>query len=113
MGIWNKENSTFAYPNELHNEEAMEGMFESTGLAVLDLYQDPQAWLKNKISNFDEADLHQYYAQAQSKDYETVTIASKSRQIGSKIKAQTKIAPPPGFNISPTEYPSVTSGLTQ
>ena len=69
--------------------------------------------VEEKMGNFYVADLQKSYARSQGKDYEIVTIASKSRQIGSKIKAQTKIAPPPGFNISPTEYPSVTSGLTQ
>ena len=27
MGIWDKEKHTFTDPNELHNEEAMEGVF--------------------------------------------------------------------------------------
>ena len=63
--------------------------------------------------NFDEADLQKAYAQAQVKDDETVTIARRSRYIGRKLQAQTKTAPPPGFNIAPDEYPSITSRLTQ
>ena len=27
MDIWDKDKHTFTNPNELHNEEAMEGMF--------------------------------------------------------------------------------------
>ena len=48
MGIWDKDKLTFADPNELHNEEAMEGVFKGTGLVALDLDQDPQAYLKKK-----------------------------------------------------------------
>ena len=51
MGIWDKEKRTFTNPNELHNEEAMEVMFEGTGIAALYLYQYPQAALKNKTGN--------------------------------------------------------------
>ena len=51
MGIWDKEKRTFTNPNELHNEEAMEVMFEGTGIAALYLDQDPQAALKNKTGN--------------------------------------------------------------
>ena len=32
MGIWDKERRTFTNQHELYNEEAMEGMFEVTGL---------------------------------------------------------------------------------
>ena len=49
----------------------MEGMFKGTCLTELDLDQDPQAVLKNKMGNFDEADLHKYYAPAQGKDYKS------------------------------------------
>ena len=38
MGIWDKEKFTFADPNELHNEESIEGMFEGTNLMELDLH---------------------------------------------------------------------------
>ena len=57
MGIWDKEKHTFASPNKLHNEEATEGMFEDSGFMALYLDQDPQAALKKKMVNFDEADL--------------------------------------------------------
>ena len=57
MGIWDKYKRTFIDPNELHNEEAMEVMFEDTGITALYLDQYPQAALKNKMGNFDEADL--------------------------------------------------------
>ena len=108
MGIGDKEKRTFADPNELHNEEAMEVIFEDTGIAALYLDQNPQAVLKKKMKNLYEADLQKSYAQAQGKDDETVTIASISRQIVRKIKAWTKIDPPLGFNIAPAEYPSIT-----
>ena len=62
MGIWDKYKRTFNNPNDLHNEELMEGMFEGTGLTALDLDQDPQAALKNKIVNFNEADIQKAYA---------------------------------------------------
>ena len=52
-------------------------MFEDTGLKALDLDQDPQDTLKNKMGNFDETDIYKVYAQAQVKDDETVTIASR------------------------------------
>ena len=61
---------------------------------------------------FDEADLQKAYAWSQGKDDKTLTIASISFQICSKLKAWTKTAPPPGFNISPSEDPYNTSGLT-
>ena len=65
----------------------MEGMFRGTGITALDLDQDPQASLKNKMGNFDESDLQKAYAQAQSKYDETITIASRSQHIGRKIHA--------------------------
>ena len=74
MGIWDKEKRTSTNPNEIHNEEAMEGMFEGTGLTALYLYQDPQAALKNKMGNLDEEDLQKAYARAQGKYDEAVTI---------------------------------------
>ena len=43
-------------------------MFEGTGLMALDLYHDPQSSMKNKMGNFDEADLQKFYAQAQVQD---------------------------------------------
>ena len=55
----------------------METMCEVTGLMALDLDQDPHAALNNKMINFDEADFQKNYAQAQGKDNETVTIASR------------------------------------
>ena len=45
MGIWDKYKRTFTKPNELHNEEAMESMFEGTGITALYLDQDTQAAL--------------------------------------------------------------------
>ena len=45
----------------------MEGMFKGTDLTELDLDQELQAALKNKIGNFDEADLQKAYTQAQGK----------------------------------------------
>ena len=78
MGIWDKDKRTFTKPNELHNVEAMESMFKGTGLMALDLYQDPQSDLKDKIGNFYEADLHKAYAWARGMDNETVTITSAS-----------------------------------
>ena len=59
-------------------------MFKGTGLTELNLNQEPQADLKNKMGNFYETDLHKVYAWAQGKYDETVTIASRLRQIGSK-----------------------------
>ena len=44
---------------------------------ALDLDQDPQSGLKNKMGHFDEAYLQKSYAQAQVKDDEIVTIASR------------------------------------
>ena len=55
MGIWDKEKHTLTDPNELHNEETMEGMFEGTGITASYLDQEPQAALKKKMRNFDEA----------------------------------------------------------
>ena len=48
MGIWDKENHTFTDLNEIHNEEAMEGIFGGSSITALDLYQEPQATLKKK-----------------------------------------------------------------
>ena len=86
MGIWYKYKRTFTEPNDIHNEEAM---FKGTCIAEFDLDQDPQSALKNKMGNFDEADIHQTYSQSQGKDDETLTIASRLCQIGKKIQAQT------------------------
>ena len=91
----------------------MEGMFEGTCLTALDLDQDTQAALKKRMGNFHEAYIQKYYTQAQGKGDETVAIASISHQIGRKLKSQTKIEPPPGFNISRSKYPSITSVITQ
>ena len=57
MGIRDKYKCTFTEPNELHNEEAMEGMLKITGLTALYLDQDPQDALKNKMGHFYEAHL--------------------------------------------------------
>ena len=65
------------------------------------------------MGNFDEADLQKACARAQVKYVEMVTIASRSHQIGRKLQARTKTAPPPGFNIALVEDPSITSVLTQ
>ena len=81
-GIWYKEKRTFADPNEIHNEEAAGGMLESTGIMELYIDQDPQAALKNKMLNSDEADLQKSHARSQGIDDETVTLTSRSRQIG-------------------------------
>ena len=64
MGIWDREKSNFANTDELHNEQATEGMFEGTGITELDLDQETQAALRNKMEDFDEADLQKPYAQA-------------------------------------------------
>ena len=112
MVIWDKDKCTFTDSNYLHNEIAMEGMFEGTVLTALYIDQDPQAVLKNKMGNFDEAYLQKYYARAQGKDDEKVTIASISLQIGKKPQARTKTASPPGLNIAPSKDPYITSGLT-
>ena len=68
MGIWDKYKRTLTNPNDLHNEEATEIIFEGTLIKELDIYQDPQYALKNKMGNFDEADLQKYYALEQGKD---------------------------------------------
>ena len=91
----------------------MEVMFEGTGLMVLDLYQDPQAELKNKMGNSDKLDFHKAYRRAQVKDDETVTIASRLSKIGRKPQAQKKTVSIPGLNIAPAKDPSIISGLTQ
>ena len=62
MGTWDKYKRAFTDTNELHNEEDMEGMFEGTGVKALELDQDPQAALKNKMRNFHEADHQKSYA---------------------------------------------------
>ena len=77
MGILDKEKLTSTDRNELHNEEAMEGMFKVTGLTVLYLNQDPQYALKKKMGNCYEADFQKYYAQAQGEDDDTVTITNR------------------------------------
>ena len=48
MGIYDKEKRIFTDPNELDNEEPTECVFEDTGLAALNLDQEPQAALKKK-----------------------------------------------------------------
>ena len=113
MGIRDKYKCTFTEPNELHNEESMEGMFEGTVLTTLYLYQDPQVALKNKMSYFDEGDLQKSYTHAHGKYYETVNIASRSCHMGRKLQARKNTSSPPGFNIAPAEDPTITSGLTQ
>ena len=87
----------------------MEGIFEFTGIMVLDLYQYAQALLKKKMKTFDEADLQKSYAREQGKDDEIVTIEIISRQIGRKLKTRIKTAPLTGFNIAPYKDPSITS----
>ena len=47
----------------------MESMFKVTGITALDLDQDPQAALKNKMEIFDKAYLQKAYARAQGKYY--------------------------------------------
>ena len=49
-------------------------MFKGPGLTALDLDQDPQAVLKNKMRNFDEAYLQKSYTRAQGKYDGTVII---------------------------------------
>ena len=105
MGIWDKDKRTFSNPNELNNEELVEFMFEGTGLAALDLDQDPQTMLKNKMGNFHEANFQKSYAQAQGKYDKTVNIASRSRQIGRKLKGRKNTESPPGLNIASSEDP--------
>ena len=87
-------------------------MFKGTGLTALYIYQDPKTLLNNKIGKSDEADIQKSYARSHGKDDETVTIASRSRHIGRKLQTQTNTASPPGINIAPSEYPSITSRLT-
>ena len=65
------------------------------------------------MGNFDEAGLRKSYAWSQGKYDETVTIASRSRQIGRKMQSQTKTAFPTGLNIAPSEDHSIKSGITQ
>ena len=113
MVIWDKDKRNFTSPYELHNEETTEGMFGDTVIMELDIDQDPQAVLHNKMGNFNEADLQKSYTRAQGKDDETLTIENRSRQIGKKMQARKKTASPPGLNISPPEETSITSGLNQ
>ena len=91
----------------------MEYLFKGTGITKIYLDQDPQAAMNKKMGNFYEADLQKAQARAQGINDGTVPIASISRQIGRKLQVQTNTAPPAGFNISPTEDPSITSGLTK
>ena len=77
MSIWDKEKRTYTDPNELYNEKAKDSMLKGTGLTELDLNQDPQAALKKKTSNFDEADIQKYYSQSQGKGDKIFTIASR------------------------------------
>ena len=70
---------------------------------ALDLDQDLQAALKNKMGNFYGAYLQKAYARAQGKDIETENIASRSRQIGRKLQAQTNKESPPGLNKEPAK----------
>ena len=65
MRIWDKYKCTFTDPNDLHSEEAMESMCKAIGLTALDLYQDPQYALKNKMGNFYEANHQKKYASEQ------------------------------------------------
>ena len=76
-------------------------MFEGTGLTEIDLDQDPQSALKNRMGNFDQAYLQKAYALKHGKDDKTVTITSRSSLIGKKMKAWTKTLPTPGLNIAP------------
>ena len=112
MGLWDMDKSTFTDPNKFHNDKAMESMFEGTGLTAMDLDQDPKDYLNNQMGTFDEVDIQKSYARAQVKDDETITIASRSRQIGRKMQAQEKIASPPDIDIEPDGYTSITLGLT-
>ena len=77
MGTWDKYKRAFTDTNELHNEEDMEGMFKGTGLTVLYIDQEPQTELKNKMGNFDDADLQKAYDWEQVNNYETITIKSR------------------------------------
>ena len=113
MGIWDEYKRNFTEPNELHNEESTESMFEGTGLEDLYLDQDSQAVLKKNMRNFYEAYIHKPFSRSKFKEDETITIPSRSRQIKGKLQTRTKKAPPPGFNIAPAKYPFITSGLTE
>ena len=112
MIIRYKEKRTFVDPNQLHNEEVMKSMFEGTGIVELDLYQYPQAALNNQMITFDEADIQNVCADAQGKDYETVTIASRSHNKRRKLQAQANTASPLGIDITSSKYPSTASGIT-
>ena len=86
----------------------MEGMFGVTCITALYLDKNPQTVLKNKIGNFYEEYLQKYYGWSQVKDDETLNIAGRSRQIGSKIQVRTKTVSPPVFNIASDKDPSIT-----
>ena len=58
MGLWYKYKRTFTEPKGLHNEEAMDSMFQGTCITVLDLYKNPQDNLDNTMRTFDESDIH-------------------------------------------------------
>ena len=77
MCIWDKYKRAFTNPNEVHNEEVMECIFEGTGLTALYLDQEPKYVLKNRMEYFDEANLQKVYTWAQGKYYEPITIASR------------------------------------
>ena len=62
---------------------------------------------------FDDANLQKPYEHTQGKYDETVIIASRSRNIGTKLKARKNTAPLPGFNKALDEHPFIKSGLTQ
>ena len=99
MGIWDKYELTFDGQNDLHKEEAIEVMSKVKVVVALDIYQYPQAQSKSKMDNFDEADIQKSCAWTQVKDYEILTIASRSLQIGRKLQARTKTTSPPVLNI--------------
>ena len=69
-------------------------MSEGTCITALNLDQEPQTELRKKMGTFDEVDLQKSYVLEQCKYDETVTIASRSRQIGRKPQTRTKTAPP-------------------
>ena len=64
------------------------------------------------MGSFDESYTQKVYSGAHRKDDVTVTIASISRNIGSKLKELEEIVSTPGINIAPEKDPSITSGLT-
>ena len=91
----------------------MGGMFEGTGLTALELDKIPHDYFNNKMGSFYEEDLQKAYAQVQVEVDETVTVESRSRQIGRKLHARKNTVSPSGLNIAPAEDSSITSGLTQ